>query len=103
MIQFLIRNLGVLLISLLYTISASAQNSSLFIIPDRGRHSEEQSLILIENGNFCGYGYMDASDSVSDQQDLVRLIKRQPFHPDCNDIVRGRLKQNPRVKKVSIG
>ena len=74
-----------------------------FIIMDRGRHSEEQSLILIENGNFCGYGYMDASDSVSDQQDLVHLIKRQPFHPDCNDIVRGWLKQNPRVKKVSIG
>lgn len=47
MIQFLIRNLGVLLISLLYTISASAQNSSLFIIPDRDRASADSTSLSL--------------------------------------------------------
>ena len=73
-----------------------------FIVMDRGRHNEEQSLILIENGNFSGYGYMDAADVVIDPEDLRRLIKRQLYHPDTNDLVRSWMRQNPKAKKVQL-
>jgi DNA polymerase-3 subunit epsilon len=73
-----------------------------FIVMDRGRHNEEQSLILIENGNFSGYGYMDAADVVIDPEDLRRLNKRQPYHPDTNDLVRSWMRQNPKAKKVQL-
>lgn len=73
-----------------------------FIIVDRGRHGEEQSLLLIENGNFVGYGYMDAADHASSPEELKGFITRQSVHPDVNDLVRSWLRQNPRVKKISL-
>lgn len=73
-----------------------------FVIVDRGRNNEEQSLILVESGNFSGYDYMDAADSVSSPEDLRGLIKRQPYHPDTNDLVRSWLRLNPRIKKVQL-
>lgn len=73
-----------------------------FILVDRGRHNEEQSLLLIENGNFAGYGYMDAADHANSPEELKGFIKRQPCHPDVNDLVRGWMKRNPKVKKMVL-
>lgn len=73
-----------------------------FVIVDRGRTNEEQSIILIENGNFCGYGYFDASDSVSSPDEIRGLINRQPYHPDTNDLVRSWLRLNPGIKRIQL-
>lgn len=73
-----------------------------FILVDRGRHAEEQALLLIENGNFAGYGYMDAADSAHSPEELKGFITRRPVHPDVNDLVRAWMKRNPRMKKIAL-
>ena len=73
-----------------------------FILIDRGRHHDEQSLLLIEKGNFVGYGYMDAADSANSPDELRGFVKRSSVHPDVNDLVRGWMKRNPRMKKIAL-
>lgn len=73
-----------------------------FILVDRGRHNEEQALLLIENGSFRGYGYFDGADSANSPEELKGFITKAPFHPDVNDLVRGWMKRNPRLKKIVL-
>ncbi|MBK7573430.1 MAG: GIY-YIG nuclease family protein [Bacteroidetes bacterium] len=73
-----------------------------FVLFDTGREAHEQSILLIENGSFAGYGYVDASDSFSSPEELRGMVKRMPFHPDVNDLVRGWMKRNPKVKRIPI-
>lgn len=72
-----------------------------FVLIDRGRHSEERSLILIENGHFAGYGYMTESDSFSSLEELKGFIKQVNYYPDADDLIRGWLKKN-NVKKIVL-
>jgi len=73
-----------------------------FILVDRGRHAAEQSLLLIENGSFAGYGYFDEADAANSPDELKSFIKPASWHPDVNDLVRGWIKRNPKVKKIVL-
>ena len=74
-----------------------------FVLLDRGREAHEQAVLLVENGSFAGYGYLDVSDSFASPEELKAVVKRMPFHPDVNDLVRGWIKKNPRAKKLVLG
>lgn len=71
---------------------------SSFVIIDKGRSPGEKSVILIENNHVAGYGYFDKSAEIHSPQDFVGFVKRYTFYPDANDLVRGFLKQNPKIK-----
>lgn len=73
-----------------------------FILLDSGREPHEQAILLIENGAFAGYGYVDETDVFTSPEELKSLIKRMPYHPDVNDLVRGWMKKNPKAKKISL-
>jgi DNA polymerase-3 subunit epsilon len=73
-----------------------------FMIVDRGRHNEEQALLLIENGNFAGYGYFDGADSANSPEELKGFVNRSPYHPDVNDLVRSWMRRNPKLKKINL-
>lgn len=70
-----------------------------FVLIDRGRHAEERSLVLIENGHYAGYGYLTESDSFSSIEELKGYIKAVNYYPDADDLIRGWLKKN-NVKKI---
>lgn len=70
-----------------------------FVLIDRGRHSEERSLVLIENGHYAGFGYLTESDSFSNIEELKGYIKQVNYYPDADDLIRGWLKKN-NVKKI---
>lgn len=73
-----------------------------FIILDKGRNAEEKSLVLVENGRYAGYGYIDASNQVSDGQELKSFIQKTAYYPDADDLLRGWLRQNKKVNRVSL-
>jgi DNA polymerase-3 subunit epsilon len=73
-----------------------------FMLVDRGRRAGEQSLLLVENGSFKGYGYFDEADSASTPEELKSFITNTAWHPDANDLVRGWMKRNPKLKKIIL-
>jgi DNA polymerase-3 subunit epsilon len=56
-----------------------------FLIRDRGRHSSEESCILIENGRFYGMGWLDKALQI---QNLETLKEQLTAYPE-NDYMRG--------------
>ena len=71
-----------------------------FVIIDKGKTPSEQSVILIENGHFAGYGYFDTSEQITSADEFKTLVKRTNYYPDADDLVRGWLKQNPKARRV---
>ena len=72
-----------------------------FLIMDDGRHREEKSLVLIENGHFSGYGFADITGQVNSPEELKYAIKKTPLYPDQDDMVHSWL-NNHRVKTIPL-
>lgn len=68
-----------------------------FVVLDQGRRKEELSVVLVEKGNYVGFGYFDTTESVSSILELKSAVKQAIFYPDCNDLIRGWIakKDNP--------
>lgn len=73
-----------------------------FIIMDRGRNNEERSLILVEDGLYKGYGYLDSSHQIASQEELKYVANAKPYYPDCNDLIRGWMKSNNKYKLIEL-
>ncbi len=75
-----------------------------FLLLDKGRHDDEQALVLIEKGHFVGYGYVDAADPFSSPEELKAYVKRATYYPDADDLVRSFVKKDPwKMKKINLG
>ncbi len=70
-----------------------------FALVDHGKSNDERSLILIENGHYAGYGYIDKTDTFSSLDECKGHIKKSVFYPDADDLIRGFLKNN-RLKTI---
>lgn len=72
-----------------------------FALVDHGKSKDERSLILIENGHYVGYGYIDKTESFSSLEECKGHIKKAVFYPDADDLIRAFLKNN-RLKTVTF-
>jgi len=63
-----------------------AQND--FLILDRGRTREEQSLVLVEEGRYKGYGYVDSTMPLSTVEELKANIRYAKYFPDADPLVK---------------
>lgn len=72
-----------------------------FILFDKGRSAEERSVILVENGCYAGYGYVDQFTQCNSHDELKDLVKRQDYYPDSNNLIKAYL-QNHSMKKVVL-
>lgn len=70
-----------------------------FALIDHGKHNDERSIILIENGHYVGYGQIDQSSSFSSIDEARGLITKRKFYPDADDLIKGFLKTN-RLKTI---
>ncbi len=68
-----------------------------FCFLDKGRELDEKSIILVENGNFVGYGYLDESSSIKTIEEVKDHIQHHPYYPDLDDLLKTWLRKN-RVK-----
>lgn len=68
-----------------------------FCFTDRGREPDERSLILVENGHFVGYGYIDETSDLSNLEAIKDHVNGGAYYPDLDDMLRSYLRRN-RVK-----
>ncbi len=72
-----------------------------FALIEKGRTDEERSVILIENGKYTGYGYITENDSFGSLEELKGLIKKAPYYPDADLLIKAWLKKN-KVKTIAF-
>ncbi len=68
------------------------------VIIEEGRTEDEVAVILVENGHYLGYGYMDKSDSKLGIEEIKEAIDYKKSNPETNGIVRNYL--NGEKRKV---
>jgi DNA polymerase-3 subunit epsilon len=61
----------------------------------KGRKPEEKSVVLVENGNYLGFGFFDESESISDLEAAKNFIKPSKDNRAVQNIVNSYL-TNPR-------
>ena len=57
-----------------------------FFILDKGRTQDERAVVLVQNGHYQGFGYIDWGELTS--EDLFECIKSYPKSKDCNKVIR---------------
>jgi DNA polymerase-3 subunit epsilon len=73
-----------------------------FVVLDRGRQPEEYSLIHIENGKYRGYGYLDSTHQMACEEELKYVASPKTYYPDCDNLVRGWMKNASKYKVIKI-
>ena len=72
------------------------------IILDAGRNPAEKALILVEDGHYRGYGYIDEETSISDHDVLKNYIKKDIFNPEADMILRAFINNNKQIDIIQI-
>ncbi|MDD5507840.1 MAG: exonuclease domain-containing protein [Bacteroidales bacterium] len=70
-----------------------------FLIIDTGRTNDEKALVMVENGKYLGFGYVDSGIATSDVEFLRTCIRPFDDNRDARMIIRGYLSRN-RVERV---
>lgn len=72
-----------------------------FILLQRGRTPSEFAAVLIENGKYCGFGFVEKEEQNS-LEDLKNSIKKFPNHPDIQRLIRRYLSQHSDVRQIKF-
>ncbi len=62
-----------------------------FCIKLTGRKNDETGLVLVENGEYAGYGYVNSEDQINSPDEMKNYIDRHQSNPELNSIVRNYL------------
>lgn len=79
----------------------SYENQHMLII-DRGREMEERSVILIENGQYKGFGYFDLNYQITNIEVLRSIINPVKNDRDAQHIIHNYLRKNKVLKIVPL-
>jgi len=83
-------------------INKNSYASKNMVIVDRGRHIEERSAILIENGVFKGLGYYDLNYQINNIDILESIITPMDNNRDIQHIIQSYLRRNKRLKVLTL-
>jgi DNA polymerase-3 subunit epsilon len=78
--------------------SFSSQGSSVAII-GKGRNTDEQSLVLVEKGNYLGFGFFDSQVSISDLESARTYVRKSTETTTVQNLINSYL-TNPRGAEV---
>lgn len=73
-----------------------------FFLLDEGRSEEEHSIVLVEDGIFAGFGYIDLSQINGGLEELRDAIKPYPGNPETTRIIQRYMSKNPKLKQIKI-
>ncbi len=79
----------------------SYENQSMLII-DRGREIEERSVVLIENGEYKGYGFYDLNYQITNPEILKSIITPMNHNRDIQHLIQNYLRKNKGFKIVYL-
>lgn len=72
-----------------------------FCILDTGRRPDEQSVVVVEDGCYKGYGYFDNTSQFSSPAELAGVIKNCPHYPDSDELIKSWIRRkNPKIVKL---
>jgi DNA polymerase III subunit epsilon len=77
-------------------------DQSSFLILDDGRNTNEKAVVLVEQGQYKGYGYMDMDSFNGDIQLLTDCIKAQSHNKDVQQIIRNYISKNSKVTVIGL-
>ncbi len=73
-----------------------------FILIDEGREVNEKSIVLIEEGNYVGHGFINEDDVQYGIEELKEVVRETPFLPIYNRLIWNYLQNNnPTIIKLS--
>jgi DNA polymerase-3 subunit epsilon len=58
-------------------IASLTEESSTFVIREKGRHFDEEAFVLVKEGQYQGFGFIGAEAQVSRLEDYEPFLKRQ--------------------------
>lgn len=73
-----------------------------FFVIDNGRTPGEKAVVLVRNGYYQGFGYIDATGEGFTQDDLLECITPAKGTPDMARIIQHFLADQPRVKVLPL-
>lgn len=59
-----------------------------------GRKKDEQSVVLVEAGKYCGFGFVQKADFAADLNAIKDIITPYPDSPDARSIILSHLRRN---------
>ena len=65
----------------------------------KGRNQGEQSLVLVEQGNYFGFGFFDSDVSISDMESARNYVRKSVETPTVQNLINSYL-LNPRGAEV---
>jgi DNA polymerase-3 subunit epsilon len=71
------------------------------VIIEKGRHPNECSLVVIENGTYLGFGWLERQESISAPEEFKGHIKMKDDNRDVRIIISGYLKRNKPERIIS--
>ena len=72
------------------------------LIIDRGRDIDERSVILIENGEYKGFGFYNLNFQIDNSEVLRSIITPMKNNRDAQHIIQGYLRRNKVLKTVML-
>ncbi len=75
----------------------SLESKSIYVI-DRGRDLDERSVILIEKGDFMGYGFYNLNHQLDNPEILRTIITPMQHNRDAQHIIQSYLRKNKVIK-----
>lgn len=69
------------------------------VVVDAGRHDDESSVVMIENGRYAGFGYLPSDSSVENIDSFREYLNNFSDNRDVQQIIRGYLRRH-KVKKI---
>ncbi|MDO6490886.1 MULTISPECIES: exonuclease domain-containing protein [unclassified Cellulophaga] len=67
--------------------------AELTILKEKGRTEEEEAFVLLKNGTYMGYGFIDKTETIKNNEDIENYLIPQKDNLDIQKILRGIKKQ----------
>ncbi|WP_029034575.1 exonuclease domain-containing protein [Salinimicrobium terrae] len=81
-------------------IASLTEESSTFVIREKGRHLDEEAFVLVRDGKYQGYGFIDTQAQVSGPEDYEPFLRRQPATYHTNKILSNYLRKQGKPKMI---
>jgi DNA polymerase-3 subunit epsilon len=78
------------------------EERSSYMVVGNGRTTEENSVILVEEGKYLGYGYLNEDVQISGPEDIREIINPHNDNPDIQRILHWQLARYPKSKILNF-
>jgi DNA polymerase-3 subunit epsilon len=73
-----------------------------FFIVEPGRAAHENAVVGVLDGQYMGFGYVDAADGFSSAEHLLEALKPPGTDPDAGRIIRGYMDSKRNMRKIMV-